>query len=147
MPSPVRNCTFELPNRAVTHARTASHTPVDRRHAGRGEGGGAEGHRFEEDAMRFFERFGGRGGAADGAHALAGNDVLRLPRGRVLRVVTGRVVVTRAGDPEDHVLDAGAELDLAEYDRALAWALRPSRVELRRASAREDVSAEVALAR
>ncbi len=88
-----------------------------------------------------------QGQAADGVHAVEANAVLRLPRGRgvSLRVEEGQVVVTRAGDPRDHVLEAGAVMDLSGSDRALAWALRPSRIELRRAAGRADERAEVVL--
>jgi Protein of unknown function (DUF2917) len=99
--------------------------------------------------MSIFEWFRGERGAADGEHALAIHAVLRLPRrgGRRVRVTAGRVLVTRAGDPEDHVLEAGAELDLAGYGLALAWALQPSRLEVRRVSGRAGRPAEIALAR
>ncbi len=97
--------------------------------------------------MSIVERFRGAQGAAEGEHELAANAVLRLPRRRLVRVVAGQVVVTRAGDPEDHVLEAGAELDLAGYGRALAWALQPSRIEVRSRSERAQAPAEVALAR
>ncbi len=40
--------------------------------------------------------------------------------------------MTREGDPEDHVLQAGAELRVPGRGLAVAWALEPSRVEVRR---------------
>lgn len=87
--------------------------------------------------------------AGEGVHELSEDALLPLPRGRglVLRVESGEVVVTRAGDPEDHVLGAGASLDLGGYDRAVAWALRSSRLALRRIPERADVPAEPLLAR
>ncbi len=99
--------------------------------------------------MSIFERFRGERGAAEGVHEVAANGVLRLPsgRGKLVRVVTGRVVVTRAGDPDDHVLEPGAALDLSGWRLAFAWALEPSRLEVRRISERADVPAEVVLAR
>jgi hypothetical protein len=77
-----------------------------------------------------------RRGARDGVHALAENGVLHLPRGSgaAVRVESGRIVVTRAGDPEDHVLEAGGELALDVPGLALAWALAPSVLAVRSAS-------------
>jgi hypothetical protein len=150
---PLQNCTYGVPKRAVTHAHTASKIPPDRTELARTPRDAAAGRagdtRYEEDAMSIFERFRGGRGAVDGEHELAANAVMQLPRGRgrLVRVVAGQVVVTRAGDPEDHVLEAGAELDLAGYGRVLAWALQPSRLEVRRITERADVPAEVALAR
>ena len=75
-------------------------------------------------------RRGSAGSRVPGAPcALARDAVLRLPRraGAVVRVHSGLVVVTRAGDPEDHVLQAGATLPL-DRTGAVAWALEPSRV-------------------
>lgn len=67
--------------------------------------------------------------------ALGANDVLRLPGGpgRSVRIEAGAVVVTRAGDPVDHVLGPGAELGLPDRTLALAWALEDSVLELRSA--------------
>jgi hypothetical protein len=70
---------------------------------------------------------------------LARDEVLRLPAGREgssVRVEVGSVIVTREGDPEDHVLQAGAELHLPGRGLSLAWALEPSRVEIRRGAER-----------
>lgn len=56
---------------------------------------------------------------------LAENDALRLPRRRgavVVRVERGTVLVTRRGDLEDHVLEAGDELVLPRAGLAVAWA-------------------------
>ncbi len=67
-------------------------------------------------------------GALARPHALAVNEVLRLPAGAAVRVEAGRVVVTIEGDAVDHVLDAGAELALPRRGRALAWALAQSQI-------------------
>ena len=61
---------------------------------------------------------------------------LRLPRGAVVEVERGLVLVTREGDPQDHVLEPGMGLPLGR-GLAVAWALEPSRVRVRRARASE----------
>lgn len=58
---------------------------------------------------------------------------VRLPPGRgetVVRAVLGTVVVTREGDPEDHVLTPGAELRLPPAGLAVAWAMAASRIQV-----------------
>ncbi len=78
----------------------------------------------------------GSGGPGDQVRALGRDEVLRLPGSRDgswIRVESGTVVVTREGDPEDHVLEAGAELRVPGRGLAVAWALAPSRVEVRAA--------------
>lgn len=73
-------------------------------------------------------------GGAEGSRSLAPDEVLRLPRRRagvLVRVLAGRVVVSREGDPEDHVLEAGAEGWFPGKGLSLAWALEASRIELR----------------
>lgn len=63
---------------------------------------------------------------------LAADDTLRLPRQPVVvRVERGTVVVTQASDPEDHVVGAGEEVVLPGGRLAVAWALAPSRLEVR----------------
>jgi hypothetical protein len=57
---------------------------------------------------------------ADGAAAALG----RWPRGAVLRCERGLFLVTQAGDPEDHVLEEGAEHRPRPRGRVVAWALR-----------------------
>jgi hypothetical protein len=59
------------------------------------------------------------------------DEVVRLPRapGRVLRVEAGMVLLTREGDPEDHVLGPEQVLSLAGRG-TVAWALAPSRIVL-----------------
>lgn len=69
-------------------------------------------------------------GARAGGHALAVDEVLRLPAGGAVRVEAGQVVITIEGDAVDHVLDPGAELALPRRGRALAWALAPSQIGL-----------------
>jgi Protein of unknown function (DUF2917) len=59
------------------------------------------------------------------------DETRRLMPGRSglqVRVEEGLVLVTQAGDPEDHVLGPGEELRLAGAGLAVAWAFRPSRV-------------------
>ena len=56
---------------------------------------------------------------------LAENATMRLPRGRVatvVRIERGTVLVTRAGDLEDHVLESGDEIVLPVGGLAVAWA-------------------------
>lgn len=72
-------------------------------------------------------------GAGQEVRELARDEVLRLPRRRAgfrIQVQEGTLVVTREGDPEDHVLEAGAALELTGPGLTLAWALEPSRVEV-----------------
>ena len=69
----------------------------------------------------------------DEVRLLARDEVLRLPgwrEGARVRVEAGMVVVTREGDPEDHVLQAGAQLRVPGRGLAVAWALEPSRVQV-----------------
>ncbi|HEU4385574.1 MAG TPA: DUF2917 domain-containing protein [Anaeromyxobacteraceae bacterium] len=71
--------------------------------------------------------------------ALARDDVIRLPRwreGTSIVVRSGVVLVTRAGDADDHVLAAGAELLLPSRGLAVAWAMEASWIEIRRGAAR-----------
>jgi hypothetical protein len=66
---------------------------------------------------------------------LGRDEVLRLPSwrdGSSVRVMAGTVIVTREGDPEDHVVQAGSELRLPGRGVAVAWALEPSWVEVSR---------------
>jgi hypothetical protein len=86
-----------------------------------------------ESWRRWRER---RRAAEVGNRILDTDAVVRLPAGvgREVRVEAGRVVVTFAGDPVDHVLEAGDALDLSGRRRALAWALLPSRIELAKAA-------------
>jgi hypothetical protein len=70
---------------------------------------------------------------AAGDRSLAPDEVIRLPRrrgGTLVRVLAGRVVITREGDPDDHVLEAGAEGWFPGKGLSLAWALVASRLEL-----------------
>jgi hypothetical protein len=61
------------------------------------------------------------------------NATVRLPRGRrptLVRVERGTVLVTRAGDHEDHVLGPGDELLLPPRGLAVAWALTEAGMEV-----------------
>jgi hypothetical protein len=74
--------------------------------------------------MRSSERRSG-----SGTVALAQDETLRLPRGRSgirARVERGTVLVTQAGDLEDHVLEPGDEVWLPAGGLAVAWALTPA---------------------
>jgi hypothetical protein len=64
------------------------------------------------------------------AFDLRNDDTLRLPRGvaAAVRVERGTVLVTQAGDPEDHVLEPGDELRLPAGGVAVAWALTDARI-------------------
>ncbi len=65
---------------------------------------------------------------------LAENQVIRLPRRRtatVVRAERGTVLVTRGGDVEDHVLEAGDELVLPRGGVAVAWAFTSATVSVR----------------
>jgi hypothetical protein len=65
---------------------------------------------------------------------LARDEVVRLPRrpeGSSVRVEAGLLLVTREGDDVDHVLEAGAELEVPGRGLAVAWALEASRIEVR----------------
>jgi len=76
--------------------------------------------------MRVFKS---RAEQATSQRALGRDETMRLPhRDQVLRVANGCVLVTREGDPEDHVLGSGEELRLPAHGRAVAWALAPSTV-------------------
>ena len=69
------------------------------------------------------------------ASDLAENATMRLPRGRfatIVRVERGTVLVTREGDLEDHVLEAGDELVLPAGGLAVAWAFTDAAVSARR---------------
>lgn len=66
-----------------------------------------------------------------GTVTLARDETLRLPRGRSgvrVRVDRGTVLVTQAGDPEDHVLGPRDELWLPAGGLAVAWALTPAAI-------------------
>ncbi len=94
----------------------------------------------EEKTMRDMWRSVWGSGDGEEVRVLARDQVLRLPawrEGSAVRVESGMVVVTREGDPEDHVLQAGAELRVPGHGLALAWALEPSRVEVRRGGAEQ----------
>jgi hypothetical protein len=67
----------------------------------------------------------------DGAsQALPKDGTARIIRGRDVTVTvdSGVVLVTREGDLEDHVLEAGMELRLPRRGVAVAWALEPSTI-------------------
>ncbi len=79
------------------------------------------------------------GNRGEGERTLARDEVLRLPvrrEGSSVRVEAGLVIVTREGDPEDHVLQAGGELRLPGRGLSLVWALEPSRVAVGRGAER-----------
>jgi hypothetical protein len=65
---------------------------------------------------------------------LAKNAAMRLPRSRsakIVRVERGTVLVTREGDLEDHILEAGDELFLDVRGLAVAWAFTEAAISVR----------------
>jgi hypothetical protein len=80
-----------------------------------------------------------RDGQPPGSVELARDETLRVPRRggtAVIRVERGVVLVTRAGDVEDHVLERGMELRVSEPGLLVAWALEPSTLRLTGAAPR-----------
>ena len=47
-----------------------------------------------------------------------------------LRALEGCLLITQAGRPEDHVLEAGDELQLSGGGLVVVWALAPSRLKV-----------------
>jgi hypothetical protein len=78
--------------------------------------------------------FGNRSGRAEAETWMAEQDETRRLGQRAggveIRVRTGCLLVTREGDPEDHVLGAGDRLLVTGPGLAVAWALEPSQVTL-----------------
>lgn len=67
--------------------------------------------------------------AGRGAWELAENQTLRFipgPRGVLIRVSSGCIVVTQEGDQEDYVVRAGQDLRMTGADLVVAWAVSPS---------------------
>jgi hypothetical protein len=61
---------------------------------------------------------------------LGKNETSHLSRFRgpvAIRVESGLVLVTREGDPEDHLLGAGEGVVLPRRGKVAAWALEPAR--------------------
>ena len=61
------------------------------------------------------------------------DETIRLPLGKhglVAHVESGTLMVTQAGDAEDHILEAGDEVQHASHGLAVAWALAPTVVVL-----------------
>lgn len=72
-----------------------------------------------------------RSGEAGGTFELARDATLRVRPGRhglTLRARRGTVLVTQAGDPDDHVLAPGDALWLPHGGAVVIWALTPARV-------------------
>jgi ferric-dicitrate binding protein FerR (iron transport regulator) len=72
--------------------------------------------------------------SVDRAWQLAENTTLRLPRGNqvtMVRVERGTVLVTQAGDRDDHVLEPGDALVLAGRGLAVAWAFTEATISVR----------------
>lgn len=78
-------------------------------------------------------RFAGR---VNGTWELGKDETSHLAGARgpvAIRVERGLVLVTREGDPEDHVLRAGDALVLPPRGKVVAWALEPARATVREA--------------
>lgn len=70
----------------------------------------------------------------DGIWELGKDETSHLPGARgpvAIRVQRGLVLVTREGDPEDHVLRAGDALVVPPRGKVVAWALEPTRATVR----------------
>ena len=64
-----------------------------------------------------------------GMRAMSKDELVRMTPGRsgvVFRVSRGSLLVTQAGDLQDHVLGTGEELRLSGPGMAVAWALEPT---------------------
>jgi hypothetical protein len=88
--------------------------------------------RGEEPAMKAKDR----DARSEVTWELERDATLRLGTGRdavAVRVDRGTVLVTREGDPEDHVLEAGEATMLAGKGLAVAWALSRATVRVARA--------------
>lgn len=70
------------------------------------------------------------------SQALPKDGTARITRSRdvIVAVDGGVILVTREGDLEDHVLEAGMELRLPRRGVAVAWALEPSTIRIREAA-------------
>ena len=69
--------------------------------------------------------------AAASEQVMVKNQMLSLAGQRLTLVCTeGRLWLTRDGDIEDYILDAGRQFEIRPGDRAAVQALRPSRVRL-----------------
>jgi hypothetical protein len=76
------------------------------------------------------------GGRSEQKWSLGKDETSQLsgPRGPVsIRVESGLVLVTREGDPEDYVLQAGEAVVLPPRGKVVAWALEPARATVRAA--------------
>ena len=80
------------------------------------------------------------GGGVGANWTLGADETRRLEGGRsgpvVVRVQRGLLLVTREGDPEDHVLGAGEEAAFPARGRIAAWALEPAQASVQGARAR-----------
>ena len=84
------------------------------------------------DTLKMFQFW--RSTAPSGPLELAENRALRFVPGRpgvVVRVCSGRLVVTQEGDREDYVLGPGEELRLSGRDPVVVWAVGASRFVVR----------------
>lgn len=78
------------------------------------------------DASPWWGLGGGSAAASTPLWRIARDATLRVKPGRgglELRCEAGTLVVTRAGDPEDHVLEAGDRIRVVPRDQAVVWAL------------------------
>ena len=73
-------------------------------------------------------------GRVERSWELGKNETSQLSGSRgpvAIRVESGLVLVTREGDPEDHVLRAGEVVVLPPRGKVVAWALEPARATVR----------------
>lgn len=59
----------------------------------------------------------------------------------VLHADCGEILVTQEGDPEDHVLTEGGEWSTRGSGLVVAWALKPSRLEVHRSAYHVETAA------
>ena len=74
------------------------------------------------------------GGRGERSWHLGKDETIHLSGRRgpmAIRVESGLVLVTREGDPEDHVLRAGEAVVVPPRGKVVAWALKPARATVR----------------
>jgi hypothetical protein len=102
-----------------------------------------EDQRKGEDEVMFARTTRSLGFTHGASQALPKDGTVRITRYRDVSVAvdSGVVLVTREGDLEDHVLEAGMELRLPRRGVAVAWALEPSTIRIEEAPDARTVGA------